>query len=255
MKISDEMLSAFLDAELSEEDMEAVRCALETDDDLVMRLAELAQVDHWVVENAAIMDTTPVADDLLQLAKKIDKKIAQDKPSVTGGNVVSLSRWKSINKSIQKHYALAAGVAMLFGVGTVTLMQSQQQSSVITAGVAQALDQVPSGEMSITTQGDAITANLSFTNHAGDYCRQFQQENEQKTSVNIACKENTQWQLKLTEKVNLAENLADYRTASNNAQLDSAIDDMIKGPAMDRAQEQRAITNNWQTTKNNRGEK
>tara|TARA_R110000751_G_scaffold66696_10_gene136159 strand:- start:829 stop:1596 length:768 start_codon:yes stop_codon:yes gene_type:complete len=255
MKISDEMLSAFLDAELSEEDMEAVRCALETDDDLVMRLAELAQVDHWVVENAAIMDTTPVADDLLQLAKKIDKKIAQDKPSVTGGNVVSLSRWKSINKSIQKHYALAAGVAMLFGVGTVTLMQSQQQSSVITAGVAQALDQVPSGEMSITTQGDAITANLSFTNHAGDYCRQFQHVNEQKTSVNIACKENTQWQLKLTEKVNLAENLADYRTASNNAQLDSAIDDMIKGPAMDRAQEQRAITNNWQTTKNNRGEK
>ena len=255
MKISDEMLSAFLDAELSEEDMEAVRCALETDDDLVMRLAELAQVDHWVVENAAIMDTTPVADDLLQLAKKIDKKIAQDKPSVTGENVVSLSRWKSINKSIQKHYALAAGVAMLFGVGTVTLMQSQQQSSVITAGVAQALDQVPSGEMSITTQGDAITANLSFTNHAGDYCRQFQHVNEQKTSVNIACKENTQWQLKLTEKVNLAENLADYRTASNNAQLDSAIDDMIKGPAMDRAQEQRAITNNWQTTKNNRGEK
>ncbi len=58
MKISDEMLSAFLDAELSEEDMEAVRCALETDDDLVMRLAELAQVDHWVVENSAIMDTT-----------------------------------------------------------------------------------------------------------------------------------------------------------------------------------------------------
>ena len=49
MKISDEMLSAFLDAELSEEDMEAVRCALETDDDLVMRLAELAQVDHAVL--------------------------------------------------------------------------------------------------------------------------------------------------------------------------------------------------------------
>ena len=255
MKISDEMLSAFIDAELNEEDMEEVRCALETDDDLVMRLAELAQVDHWVVENAAIMDTTPVADDLLQLARKIDKKIAQDGPAIAGGNVVRLSGWKSLNKSIKKHYALAAGVAMLFGVGTVTLMQSQQQSSVITAGIAQALDQMPSGEISITTQGDAITANLSFTNHAGDYCRQFERTSEQKSSVNIACKENTQWQLKLTEKVILAENLQDYRTASNNAQLDSAIDDMINGVAMDRVQEQRAITNNWQTTNNNRGEK
>ena len=247
MKISDEMLSAFIDAELSEATMEEIRCALENDDDLVMRLADLAQADHWVAENAAVIDNTPMADNLLPLAQRLDKKIAQEKAAESAGNVVSLSAWKNFNKSLQKPYALAAGVAMLFGVGTVTLMQSQQASTVITAGITQVLDQQRSGEILSIAQGDKITANLSFTNRAGDYCRQFQRVSEQTASVNIACKENDQWQLKITQKVKLTENTQNYRAASNQAQLDSAIDAMINGPAMDSAQEQRAIANNWQT--------
>ncbi|MFT5707118.1 MAG: hypothetical protein ACJA2G_000024 [Cognaticolwellia sp.] len=247
MKISDEMLSAFIDAELSESAMEEIRCALESDDDLVMRLADLAQADHWVAENSAIIDNTPMADNLLPLAQSIDTKIAQGKTAESAKNVVSLSAWKNFNKSLQKSYALAAGVAMLFGVGTVTLMQSQQASTVITADITQVLNQQRSGEVSSIAQGDKITANLSFTNRAGDYCRQFQRVSEQTASVNIACKENGQWQLKITEKVKLTENTQSYRAASNQAQLDSAIDAMINGAAMDSAQEQWAIANNWQT--------
>ncbi|MBA6342753.1 hypothetical protein H4J59_17345 [Colwellia sp. MB02u-10] len=251
MKISDEMLSAFIDVELSEAAMEEIRCALESDDDLVMRLADLAQADHWVAENAAVIDNTPMADNLLPLAQSIDKKIAQGETAESAAesvkNVVSLSAWENFNKSLQKPYALAAGVAMLFGVGTVTLMQSQQAPTVITAGITQVLDQQRSGEISSIAQGDKITANLSFTNLAGDYCRQFQRVSEQTASVNIACKENGLWQLKITEKVKLTENTQNYRAASNQAQLDSAIDTMINGPAMDSTQEQRAIANNWQT--------
>ncbi|MBA6225585.1 hypothetical protein H4J51_10365 [Colwellia sp. MB02u-18] len=251
MKISDEMLSAFIDAELSEAAMEEIRCALESDDDLVMRLADLAQADHWVAENASVIDSTPMADNLLPLAQSIDKKIAKGKTTESAAdsakNVVSLSAWKNFNKSLQKPYALAAGVAMLFGVGTVTLMQSQQAPTVLTAGITQVLDQQRSGEISSIAQGDKITANLSFTNRAGDYCRQFQRVSEQTASVNIACKENGLWQLKITEKVKITENTQNYRAASNQAQLDSAIDVMINGPAMDSAQEQRAIANNWQT--------
>lgn len=245
MKISDEILSAFIDLELSEEAMEEVRCALETDDDLVMRLADLAQVDHWVGENAAVMDNTPVPNKLYQLAQTLDKKIIQGQYSDTPENVVSLSRWQNVNKSIKKHYALAAGVALLFGIGTLTMMQPQQQSTAITAAVVYVLDHVKSGEISSTAQGDKITANLSFTNQAGDYCRQFQQVNAQTASINIACKTNDQWQLKITEKVNLTTNKENYRVASNKAQFDSLIDSMIKGQAMDSAQEQRAIANNW----------
>jgi hypothetical protein len=247
MKISDEMLSAFIDAELSETAMEEIRCVLESDDDLVMRLADLIHADHWVAENAAVIDNTPMADNLLPLAQSIDKKIAQGKTAVLAANVVSLSAWKNFNKSLQKPYALAAGVAMLFGVGTITLMQSQQASLVLTAGITQALDQQRSGEVSSIAQGDKITANLSFTNRVGDYCRQFQYVSEQTASVNIACKENDQWQLKITKKVKLTENTQNYRAASNQASLDSAIDAMINGPAMDSAQEQRAIAKNWQT--------
>ncbi|MBA6363688.1 hypothetical protein H4J42_08025, partial [Colwellia sp. BRX8-8] len=98
MKIDNEILSAFLDAELSEEAMEEVRCALETDDDLVMRLADLSQVDHWVDENAAIIDSTTMPDGILLLAQTLDKKIAENKEDQTPENVVSLSRWKSVNQ-------------------------------------------------------------------------------------------------------------------------------------------------------------
>lgn len=247
MKITDEMLSAFLDAELEETAMEQVRCALEVDDTLVMRMADLAQADQWVMQHAAIIDNTKVSDDILQLAQAIDRKIAQQNVPEATENVVSLSRWQRINQNIPKPYALAAGVAMLFGVGTVTLMQVQQPSSGITASTARVLDHARSGEMLTTTQGDNITANLSFTNHAGDYCRQFQRQSEYAASVNIACKENTQWQLKVSEEVALADNRQTYRAASNNAVLDSAIDAMINGSAMDSKQEQQAIENKWQT--------
>ncbi len=87
MEITDEKLSAFLDAELTPSDMEKIREAIELDDDLVMRLAELSQVDQWVVENAEIMDATPVPDKLIELAQQIDK-------GQTLTNVVHMSKWK-----------------------------------------------------------------------------------------------------------------------------------------------------------------
>jgi hypothetical protein len=248
MKIDNEILSAFLDAELSEEAMEEVRCALETDDDLVMRLADLSQVDQWVDKNAAIIDSTIMPDGILLLAQTLDKKIAENKANQTPENVVSLSRWKSVNQRLKKHYALAAGISMIFGVGTITLMQSEQTTA-ITAEISQVLDEAKSGEMSSTKQGDKVMANLSFTNHAGSFCRQFQHINLQAASINIACKENQQWQLKITKNVAFSQDMENYRVASNKAQLDSAIDEMIKGQAMDSDQEQRAINNNWQTNK------
>ncbi len=45
MTISDEQLSAFLDAELPEDEMELVRQGLIDDENLANRLAELAMVD------------------------------------------------------------------------------------------------------------------------------------------------------------------------------------------------------------------
>lgn len=257
MIISDEMLSAFLDAELSDEQMEYVRSALETDDELVMRLAELTQADQWVIENAAVIDNTEVSDDLLKIARTLDKKIAQQQPESTQINrqndikVVSLSRWKQFNKNLQKHYALAAGVAIIFVVGNATFMQPQQPSGTIAMEITQILNQVPSGAMLSTEQGDNITANLSFINHAGNYCRQYQRQNKAVASINIACKENTKWQLKISKEIIRDDNTQAYRAASNKALLDKEIDKMISGSAMDSKQEQNAIANNWQTNQIN----
>lgn len=46
MNITDETLSAYLDAELPDEEMQAVSEALQVDPELSDRLADLAQVDR-----------------------------------------------------------------------------------------------------------------------------------------------------------------------------------------------------------------
>ena len=72
MNINDETLSAFLDSELSEHEMEQVRKALETDDELVMRLAELSEVDMLVKEHATSIDDAPLSDSLAKTVAKLD---------------------------------------------------------------------------------------------------------------------------------------------------------------------------------------
>ena len=72
MNINDETLSAFLDSELSEHEMEQVRKALETDDELIMRLAELSEVDMRVKEHATSIDDAPLSDSLAKTVAKLD---------------------------------------------------------------------------------------------------------------------------------------------------------------------------------------
>ena len=53
MKIDDQTLSAFLDSELSANEMEAIRNAIAEDEQLAFRLAELSEVDMLVKQHAA----------------------------------------------------------------------------------------------------------------------------------------------------------------------------------------------------------
>jgi hypothetical protein len=237
MNITDEKLSAFLDAELSPNDMETIREALEVDDDLVMRLAELSQVDQWVVENAQQIDLTPVPIRLTQLAQQIDN-------GQSSNNVVQLSNWKLAKIKINTRMSLAASVVLAVTVGIATMTYQGEQT--ISNEIVSILDSSISGETRLTTDNTRVKAQLSFANHDGGLCRQYLLIKDQANSTNIACKENNNWYIHTSIQTNDL-NTQSYQTASKDQRLEQVIDGMIAGAPLNREQEQNAILQQWQS--------
>jgi hypothetical protein len=236
MNITDEKLSAFLDAELSTNDMEAIREALEVDDDLVMRLAELSQVDQWVVENAQQIDLMPVPMRLTRLAQQIDKGQSLN-------NVVQLSNWKLTKIKINTPMSLAASVVLAVTVGIATM--TYQGEHTISNEIVSILDSSISGETSFAADNTRVKAQLSFANQDGNLCRQYLLIKDQTNSTNIACKENKNWHLHAYIQTNNL-NTQSYQTANRDQNLEQVIDGMIAGAPLNREQEQSAILKQWQ---------
>lgn len=236
MEITDEKLSAFLDAELTPSDMEKIREAIELDDDLVMRLAELSQVDQWVVENAEIMDATPVPDKLIELAQQIDK-------GQTLTNVVHMSKWKIAKTKINMPMSAAASVVLAITVGVATITYQGKQT--ISNDIVKLLDSSISGSTSLTTDNTSVKAQLSFANQNGNLCRQYLLSKGQDNSTNIACKENNSWLLHASIQASNIDT-QNYQTASKEQQLEQVIDSMISGAPLNKEQEKNAILEQWQ---------
>ena len=110
--------------------------------------------------------------------------------------------------------------------------------------VAKVLDVAPSGLVQVATNGAEVKPRLSFKNHSGEYCRQFDLKNNQGQSENIACRQNGQWQI-TASVVSQKNQDGDYQTASAGSALDEALEEMIDGDVFNAKAEAEAITKNW----------
>ncbi|WP_278368720.1 hypothetical protein [Pseudoalteromonas lipolytica] len=230
--IDDQTLSAFLDNELSAQEMERVRSAIAQNEDLAIRLAELSEVDLLVKQHAEQIDAMP-------LSKSLEKTLGKQ----TNDTVVSLSKWQKIKQASRKQLAVAAGIAVLFTVGVASLTQQQQLN--IEQPIANALEQQLSGDKTNIDSARSLTAQLSFINSAGDFCRQYTLYQQQTQQSHIACKEHGTWQLKVSTEQKPYDQQT-YSLASNTSALDTFIDNTIKGQPLDRTLEQQARENKWQ---------
>lgn len=236
MNINDETLSAFLDSELPEPEMEQVRLALESDDDLVMRLAELSEVDSLVKAHAQRIDEAPYSAALTQTMAKLEPN-----------NVVQLSTWQRLKHSTNKGLAIAASIAIVFGIATTSYLQTQHQdnANLVATNIATALDTQLSTSAITQADGSVFKANLSFANNNDELCRQYEMSNNSNTQVAIACKTAQGWQVKAQLQQENSRNGSQYQTASKHAALDQMIDQMINGQPFNRNQEQQAIAQQW----------
>ncbi|WP_338363429.1 hypothetical protein [uncultured Pseudoalteromonas sp.] len=246
MNINDETLSAFLDSELNEHEMEQVRKALETDDELVMRLAELSEVDMRVKEHATSIDEVPLSDSLAKTVAKLDTPTSK---STLSSNVVTLTPWQKVKQSANKSLAIAASVAVVFGIAMMSYLQPNESQNLVASNTALALDTQLSSGVFEQSNGSVFRAQLSFKNQQGELCRQYALSSNNTTQTSIACKTQNGWQIKAQTATQQSNNGAQYQTASNNNELDAVIDSMISGAPLDRAQEQQAINAKWQLNK------
>lgn len=243
MKVNDELLSGFLDGELPETQMQAIRELLVDDDKLVERLAEMAQVDHWVAQHAAQIDQKPVPEgiNVLLRTEKPEQPEQQN-------NVVQMSMWRNVNVMVKRHAALAAGIAIFFGIGVNTWDQDDlpKINNEVPSQIASILDKHTSGQTIAAADGSEVKPYFSFANKQGQYCRHFQLKQSDSASTNVACRDASGWSVVASVDIVNGNVQGQYQAASGENQLAEIIDNMSKGPVFDLTQEQAAISKTWQ---------
>ncbi len=258
MTISDEKLSAFIDAELPDSQMESIRQQISEDETLANRLAELALVDEQIAQHYSAIDTRPLPDAIANLlaAAPDDATVGVVTPTVTTADVVTptpsatiipFPLWKKVQRGLQQHAAVAACTALVLGFGLAQLLPGSQSS---TWGdwnaIAAALDTTASGTTQTLADDKHIKPRLTFVNEQGNYCRQFLVSDVHSSTETIACRIGDKWEPNITVYAQGGSREGDYQTATNSASvLDQALDNMMHGDAFDAQAESTIIQRGW----------
>ena len=234
MFIDDVKLSAFLDNELKPHEAEAIRQQLEHDDALAERLSALAMVD-------------------LQVGERLDAQLQQPIPAriyalleepAEATNVVSMGRWQQLRNALKDHVAIAAGVALIVGFGVGQWLPGSAPSAV-NHDVSLALETQPSGMPYQLDADTTLTAQLTFKDAQGDYCRQYQLARAEQTTVAIQCRRSEEWHEVASVSMVTQANNATYQTASGQHVLDPLLDQMMRSAPLTPAQEKEKLMAAW----------
>jgi len=238
MKMTDETLSAFLDSELTDAEMDAVRNQLAQDPTLADRLAEMASVDAQLQEHYAAIDDRPMPESVTRLLEQEPAPETAASPD----NVVTFPWWRTLRGHAGKAVAAAviAGVALMQWFGTPSSGGPSWQT------VAQALDTRPSGEVYEVSNQATLTPRLTFRNQAGEWCRQFRLVSGDVASEQIACRTDAgSWEQVARVKAGPLPESGTYQTASGGSVLDSTLDRMMAGPPVGPEKESELLGQQW----------
>lgn len=237
--LTDEKLSAFLDSELPEKQMQLIRDQLADNEDLAIRLAELANVD-------VIVSTTYHDIDDVPLPESIRKLVTENEPvSQANNSVVDLSLWKRAKSAWQNHAPLATAAALLLGLTIgISMHFSGTGSSEQWSKIVSALNENVSGQSIAIAPGYEVMPRVSFNNANQQLCRQFVLQTPENTQHSIACHDGNSWQLEATLYDEPIE-AGSYQTASSQQPINNLVESMAVGAFLNAEQEQQAIRSGW----------
>lgn len=243
----DETLMAFADGELDAETSARVEAAMETDDELVMRVASF--IESRAQAAAALK---PIIDEAVPeaLMRAVEKMIEEKRVSETApareDNVVA---FRPAARPVRSSWILplaASLAAAVFGLGGYLAGQANApQPSLAFAAIAdptmlRVLDAAPSGSQSTVAAG-AVKLVSSFRDGSGALCREFElAEVAGGTTVTVACRAQQSWSVRLAVAA-AASGGADYAPAGAAETVDAFLATIGADAPLSEADEKAAL--------------
>ncbi|NVD40160.1 anti-sigma factor [Ensifer sp. HO-A22] len=261
MEFTDEILMAFADGELDDETMRLIEAALETNDELMARVALFMEtrvassdalkplldepVPDQLVEKVRAMAAEAAArDDAIRIADPVDESARAD-------NIIDFRRpeptAQTPRRPSQVMMALAASLLIVVGgvagylAGGAGQMDpgSPQVAGLVDVAVSGILDQRASGEE--IAIGDGRVRLVSTFEASGEQiCREYEMKRpDQPDFVSVACRSAGGWQTQLA--IVTAETGEGFAPASSLETVDAYLTSIGAGAPLEAEAEKKAL--------------
>lgn len=251
-KTDDEILSSYIDGELSRDEADALTERLANEPALMQRLEALRSADSAVRDVYAAIDDAPLPDAVLDL---FEQKPSED----TADNVVAFPV-RGFRQFLQAPVAIAASVALIAGVlladifrqGTIPAFDEVSLvAGTIDAqsGLHDLLENSASGVPRDLGNGATAELVLSFEDSSGDFCRQLAVSETGRSAHGVACRRGDAWQLEVVAYGVPASPTGQFTMAAGAIPeaVTTAVDGLIgAGETLDREQEILIISEGWE---------
>jgi anti-sigma factor RsiW len=245
---SDETLMRFADGELDAGTTAEVERAMETDDELVARVALFIETRH-----AAKAAMEPLLDEPVPsgLKRAVERMVTEktSPPPVSGAGVLPFPR-RAANESNRSRWLAAASLAaVVAGFGGYWLRGSVeapiegglQVAAIGTPALVEALATVAAGEERLLPgSNQRFRAIATFRDNAQALCREFELDSaDRSTVVSVACRTGAEW--RVTFAVIAPGASGGYAPASSTETLDAYLTAIDAGAPLEAAEEARAL--------------
>lgn len=258
--ISDEKLSAYLDATLDEANVDALEQALERDPHAAKRLARMIRNDRLLRQHFHTAARRPVPESISALLEPSARPDGSWWSAVAG----RLSEWSRAPASLRVAGGVAvAAVVAVIGLGLLAVIDQggwsggAQESSVLvralpstSTDVSRFLDRRLSGRAVALGEKARGVVDMSFEHSDGRYCRQYRVAlgERQPSFAAIACRSGDDWEEVLMQRIDAPITESGmFRTASGQASsvLDGYILEHKRGDIMVGDSEAELIESGW----------
>lgn len=252
----DELLSAYLDNEMSDSERQDLEVLIAKDEGVAERLQALAEANSDFVEDVALIDTMPMSETLQGVIDSLEKDQADE---VETNNVIQFPFWKRSFNFLEQHRALAA--VFVAGVAAILVQSGEQTSKFSPNGVSadgyvlasshlgETLKMQLSGQK-LDAEGKTYEAKFSFVSDDGQICRVVDVVSQQSEGRLVACNEaNDEWLVRVVsfEPVGKPNGELEYQTASNQGAkaIDAFLDSAMTQAPLSQEDEMKLLRTNW----------
>ncbi|MGX0975776.1 hypothetical protein ACSSVY_001486 [Roseovarius sp. MBR-51] len=224
MQIDDDTLMSLADGEITGPKAEALLAQIVTDKALAARYALFVETAHLAQQAMQDHPDAQVSEALIARVRAMGEASAPPEAS----NVVSLrtapapaapTRWQPLS--------LAASLALAVGIGAGLLLsggaEETPRGAPFSIALTERLDSLPSGNAAQLSDGTALTVVASFTDAAGQFCREYEAATPERGGyVAVACRADGDWQLQFAmAQAGAADAAGAYAPASALDALDA----------------------------------